>query len=510
MKFEESLRDALHQDAVDLVPVGPGPDDARRRAFRRKRRLQSGVVMASAIVVAGGALAAIKTRPAGHGRVQSQPPAPTVDLAWRSVAGTVSFPTTHFTAANGVTYALSTAPGVQPDSTDAPVQGLYATHDGVTWTNPSLGATRVAALAENKGVLYSVSTGPAVAGSSGYQLATSTNGGTNWGSESVPVSFTAPAANVPLTVSNGVQVASQGDTTVVMAEASYAADFAKALDLGPQQSAQQTATGVKVVDSSGCAIVGTSGAIGKAIAAPPKRPAVGCEPTVVATHPFSDFGITNPAGLHQQEALVRTGNGAWQNTLVPIGTDSQVTDLTATSTGFLMEEKTWSDAPGLGTTQLLSSTDGRTWAPLATAVPAAESYAIAGDRIIAANNDGSAISTSTDAGATWLPTDGVAGLLPAGAKLTQYGAEVDAGPLGFAAIVSTGSADSPHRYLLHSSDGTSWKVTDLATVGAPAKGGLEGLVVGADHIDVTFGLTDATPAAGTPAQLVTLVATPKA
>ena len=65
MQLEQQLRDALQRDAAELEPVGPGPDDARRRAFRRKRRVQSGVLVLSAAALAGGTIAVVKVRPAG-------------------------------------------------------------------------------------------------------------------------------------------------------------------------------------------------------------------------------------------------------------------------------------------------------------------------------------------------------------------------------------------------------------------------------------------------------------
>jgi hypothetical protein len=70
---------------------------------------------------------------------------------------------------------------------------------------------------------------------------------------------------------------------------------------------------------------------------------------------------------------------------------------------------------------------------------------------------------------------------------------------------------SEHTYLLHSSDGVSWKVTNLADAGAPADGSVSNLNVGADHIDVSFQSPQTGPDGAISAtKLVTLVATPKA
>ncbi len=71
-------------------------------------------------------------------------------------------------------------------------QALYATRDGAAFTQTALGATPwISDLAESKGVLYAVSTGPgAQSGTTDYKLSTSTDGGAQWAGESVPVDFT--------------------------------------------------------------------------------------------------------------------------------------------------------------------------------------------------------------------------------------------------------------------------------------------------------------------------------
>ena len=93
MQLEQKLRDVLQRDAAELVPVGPGPEDARRRAFRRKRRMQSGVVVVSAAGLVGGSLARDRNPLVGtrHRGSRRSPSTPTSDLAWRTVDGTVLY-----------------------------------------------------------------------------------------------------------------------------------------------------------------------------------------------------------------------------------------------------------------------------------------------------------------------------------------------------------------------------------------------------------------------------------
>src|SRR5262249_17274385 len=68
-----------------------------------------------------------------------------------------------------------------------------------------------------------------------------------------------------------------------------------------------------------------------------------------------------------------------------------------------------------------------------------------------------------------------------------------------------------HSYLLYSTDGSSWKKTDLQAVGAPANAAVASTSVGADHIDVTYQTAVAGAGGNIESfKLTTLVGTPKA
>jgi len=512
MELEQELRDILRRDAAELVVVGPGPDPARRRAVRRKRRGQSGVVLVSAAGLVGGTLAVIETRAPGHGsgpRVATQPGTPTSDLAWRAVDGTVLVNGQTFTTAAGVTYALSTAPGSKPsvDNGTAP-QELYSTHDGVTWTHTSLGAAPwVRDLTESKGVLYAVGTGPgAQAGSVDYRLSTSSDGGAQWDDTSLPIQFTTPKSSVKLTLSRSVHVARGAHATVVMAKVSYYADVSGVI--GNDTPYNETSDGVQVLGQQSC-LKQTGMTTAPAAGSGPG----GCSYQVVSTHPWSDFGITDPAALHQQQALVRDDGGAWSKVDLPSDLNSSVLDVTATTNGFLMAEQT-AGANGAGSrVQLWSSPDGRAWTPLTDGVPNFDTASIAGDRVIAVDTGSSSVYVSNDAGLTWVGTQNLAALLPTGAAIEPYGVISGAGPLGYAVVVRTGTQNHiEHVYLLHSGDGATWKVTDLGAEGAPANGMLSSVSVGADHIDVSYEVAQGTLPDGAPAsyKLVELLGTPTA
>ena len=253
MQLEDTLRAALQADAAELVPVGPGPETARRRAFRRKRRIQSGVVMLGAVGLAGGSIAVIENRPAGHGgQVRAQPVVQQVtpELSWRSVDGTVLPLGAAITGPDGVSYLLSTAPGTTGNA-NAPTD-LYSTSDGVKWTDKSIGTQKIGDLTEDGGVLYAVATGPGVQGATAYQLSTSSDGGADWTPTPVPVQFTKPESTLPLLDSERLQVAHRENTTVVIASASYSLDTSSLTAGHANYFTNTTADGIAVIDESSC------------------------------------------------------------------------------------------------------------------------------------------------------------------------------------------------------------------------------------------------------------------
>jgi hypothetical protein len=156
-----------------------------------------------------------------------------------------------------------------------------------------------------------------------------------------------------------------------------------------------------------------------------------------------------------------------------------------------------------------ASTDGRTWSRLAGPPAALITVANTGDRIIG-TDAASNVFISDDGGATWSAAQSVAGLLPAGVQIEQYGVMVAAGPLGYAATARAGSPNHEKYYLIHSADGVSWKVTDLASEGEPDKGWVSAVNVGADHVDVDYQVTVTRPNGVVGWELKTLVAIPKA
>ena len=133
---------------------------------------------------------------------------------------------------------------------------------------------------------------------------------------------------------------------------------------------------------------------------------------------------------------MRDDGGAWSKVDIPAAPNSSVIDVTATTNGFLMVEQ----VPSLprNHVQLWSSADGRAWTALSGAVPNFDTVSIAGDRIIGVDSGSTSIYVSNDAGATWIATQNVGGLLPSGTALEVNNTIAAVGPLGYAALVRSG------------------------------------------------------------------------
>ena len=197
----DELRATLHRETQHIHPVGAGADAVRRRGVRRRHRGRAVVAVGAATCVAGiGVTIAERGRTPQSVAVaaRSGGGSATPTLAFRVVDGTVESATTHFTTAAGVTYELSTAPGVAPVGAQ-PAQAIYTTSDGEHWKT-ALPDSSISDLSENGGVLYAVSTAPGDnAAGVQYQAATSNDGGTAWSETALPFDLSTPTATVPIT-----------------------------------------------------------------------------------------------------------------------------------------------------------------------------------------------------------------------------------------------------------------------------------------------------------------------
>jgi hypothetical protein len=230
---------------------------------------------------------------------------------------------------------------------------------------------------------------------------------------------------------------------------------------------------------------------------------------VLGTITWSDIGLNSAADLTRQQMLVSTDGTQWDHATAPaIGF---VTDLVAAGDGFLLlaDRGRTFEGPGVGPgteSTLMRSTDAHSWTDVTT--PAGLGVqAIAGNRVIGVDAAG-VVQTSSNGGATWTATN-LGSQLPAGTP-DATGTVTDAGPLGFAVVVTADAnpkdATPGYDYLLFSTDGITWSTSDLATAGAPAGAYPMQVIVGADHIGLDYEGPDATP--NGPMKITTVLATP--
>jgi hypothetical protein len=518
----DQLRDSLRRETEQLQPVGLGVEDVKRKGSHRRNRSRAFVAIATVTCLSGAGVA-LSQRPAGKHVVDISGPSstPPPALAFRVVDGEIAF-ATHFTSADGVTYALSTAPGVASNPAQ-PGQAIYSTKDGAVWTVVDQGQPWISDLAAGNGVLYAIGTSPgAGANDIDYRVGTSTDGGHEWADTNLPFDASTPSATVTLSHSTSVQLARSDSETVALLTEQFSPDLdaiIAAREPGKNVSINQTADGFQMLDLGACiaAKQGVLGRLGSDGSAPATTTVPGdprgvvegnCKtPPVLGTITWSDIGMSSGADLIRQQILVSTDGTNWDHGTAP-GTGF-VSDLVASGDGFLLLADTGrtleGSVPGMETT-LMRSTDARTWTnvPMPTSLSV---QAISGSRAIGVDGNG-AIEASNDGGATWTATDAKA-QLPSGSEAGTV-MTVDAGPLGFAAVVNANSGNyggAEHAYLLFSTDGVTWSTNDLADKGTPADSYPSQVIVGSDHVGVDFQGPVGPP--NTPAKITTVLATPK-
>jgi hypothetical protein len=501
------LRESLHNDTRHIEPVGLGVETVQRRGRRRQHRGRAIVAAGAATCIAGLGVAVTSRGTAPHSVavVAGNASAATPTLSFRTVNGTVAYASTHLTGADGVTYALATAPGTNASEA---TQAIYRTTDGDKWTETTQSTPWISDLAERDGVLYAVGTAPGAASIDQvkYQVATSRNGGAAWADTDLPFDLQAPNASVALSRSGGVQIARGASSTVALLTEQFSPDLdaliAARAPGHPEAGTTQTADGFDITDYSACKDAKMAVARGDL---DPSGADAKCAPKVLGTISWSDIGVHGAADLTRQQMLVSTDGSHWDPVSAP--TVGWVRDLVGTDDGFLLLAESAAtptpEKPRASLT-LLHSSDAHTWSPVAT--PAGvDVQAISGNKLIAVDDNGG-VQTSADGGATWSTTD-VKALLPAGAVKPSVWSS-DAGPLGFAALVTSDANDqqSARHYLLFSTDGVDWNTSDLAAAGEPAHTEPMQVTVGADHVGVDY----ATPAAnpGGPMTIKTLLGTP--
>lgn len=520
MDIEQRMREALHDGASRLALPEAGPLAARERARRHTRHRQAGLAGVTAVAVGLGGVAGLRLLPddrlqlgpggaAADGGAGAVAQDPLARLDWQSAEGVVTAAREILTSADGVSYALSTAPGSaradHPD--DAVPQALYRSDDGLSWESAALGERPwIADLGERDGLLYAVSTAPAPGASQPGGVGVSADGGVTWDRVSLPTTAEPPAATVPVGGPHVSAAIAVGETRVLARlRTQYTVDTDGLFPDVDRGDGSATFTAVR---DEGVALVALcQPADGLAVGSMPvavdltaERQAAaraidglaacveddGDDQEVLELMPWADLGLTGPGDLVVDELFVSDDGETWEPVAGGgLGGDDLV-DLTAGPDGFLAVTF---PAFGDGRPQLLRSADGTAWEVVAQDVPTTL-LGFSGGSIIGFGHTGDepVATASADGGTTWDTTDLAALLDPDAVPGEHTVIAHDTGPLGAAVILGRyGPAGGPTDLtLLTSADGRAWSTTPLAdVVGDADLDYVSWLAVGADRIAFT-------------------------
>jgi hypothetical protein len=466
---------------------------------------------------------------------------------WQATDGGLTSVTSAFQTDDGTIYALATGPGVRYEdhpNGDYP-RALYRLAEDGTWEAVPLEGERPDAVDVTTagGLLYAVSTGPDGNGGYAPQLSTSADGGDTWTVEDVGA-LAPPSDVIPWLKSSTTAIESNGDTTLALVSTSFRPNqeevfpqlrepdayiryqaearpegFAlldvtrgvaatvpedMAADVRARIAAAAAEAGLANEDSS------TWTAGGPTTTAPPSTdptttvppseleativpPAEGPPPDgsspfsgaeVVQLVPWADLGVSGIEALggHHQ-VFQRTDDGWAQLDASGLPADLLGLELTAAgdrfvATGYAMRT---------GETTAYTSSDGVTWAPVASPDPRVVGV---GSALVSLPYDGTVLHVSPDGGASWSEVDLAAfGLAPG-----SFVVDADAGPLGLALVTALFNG-APGSQLVVSGDLVDWTVTPMEEVLGTAGELASKVVVGADRVVVTASTAPADPTA---------------
>jgi hypothetical protein len=471
--FERYFRGQPSNGDHDITPVATIMARGRRR--RRRAMAARGGLLAGIVAVAGVTITQ---------QVRHDPPTPVAsaatgrtDLDWHSVAvdpakglgWSLSGPVN----AVGATYDLSTAPGAAPsDGLTPQTRALYRSTDGTTWDRATLpDGLRPAALVGTPDRLYAVGTAPA-GGSVGVNVA-STDGGSDWSVQDLPLDLAARRAASGLDVQvQNTELAVHGDVRVVTVSL-LAAGFdpmslvGGAADVDDRSFAFATNDGVVVVEpcptsdpASGAPVSSQPIDVTDPTAATAKADNQGCDPSAQprTTHTWAQLGVSDAkrqAILGSTVVFRAEGDGAFREVQV---TNGAAPRLVAADDGFWLVEnagvRTASFGASPGEIVAWHAADGATWNRLS--VPGLAGYDIAGrPGVVGGRAAFSLYATDGAARAVaWIAGADGGRVVDLSAQVPGRGVgEVAFGPLGMAAVTMSGSPEVTPRYeVLYSPD----------------------------------------------------------
>ncbi len=512
MDTTDRLRSHFREQQHHAPPPGLGPDAVIAWGTRHRRQRALGVTVAALAAVAVGGFAALALRSLADHTIEEQA-APSTSLAttagiaggttlsWETYGTALGGTSDIVVASDGVFYALSTAPGNQSRGVFPRPQAIYRSGDGITWDFDLLGDNlHASGLAASDGVLYMVTTVPAVTanGNDAFaaQVVTSGDGGASWSAVELPASIAPPDGPWKARTMNITGEIAAGPSGVVAAvNASFWFDYRALVpseELGGDVEVRRTDTGLEVIDFGPSASLEEQcmAAADAGDTLPPD-----CDLLTDPDPDFSDFityratweelGVADP-GPETVARLFYSEDGARFDAIdVPFATDSRIATVAATESGFLAFERL---ASRNDLVRLWRSQDGRTWeeAEIATRLVDVAAAGMIGDRIVVVGNGESSgsyrcmVLLSADGGASWSEID-LASIVEVDAYTVQRAA---VGPSGVIVTLSPRGI-SESTGVLHSPDLTTWsfsRLGDLDLAAGNGGGSVSSVASGADRV----------------------------
>lgn len=522
-------------DQAGTLSLSPAdPADIKRRGARRRHRRRGALVgTAAALAVLATSVAVVdrgdpdESVVLGNGELAVTPSAfdwtlvqPETGLGYgRSIVQT----------ADGAVYGLSTAPGADGTDDGDFAPALYRSGDGAEWEPVALpDGVNVSSLGSSGDTLYAIGTAPAANGGRTLVVAAGDGGG-DWSQTELPGELADLEARFPgrqISISEPTVAARDDDEVVATVVVTANPDVPALLPEGVDSTNWETTPeGVVVYELVPCENEAEDcfGVDPRGVEAEERRAAAAeleaerpSGPSTSLVDPDGEVttdtvrqagwleGGEQPMRLQEStrytwdelgldpelQELVggRTfvysshDGGPFERSAVPSELSGYGSQLIRVDDGYRLF--LGSHAEGSSTTQVLRSSDGRTWADGGTVPGSPMSAGAIGGRAAVAlfTDDGSSVVRVEQAGGTWSNLD-LASAVDTGDTPVGVG-EVAFGPLGMLAWAWTDNG-SPNGSLVHTTDGTNVSVIDVSD--HLDGGALLGLAVTADAFVARIG-----------------------
>ena len=498
-------------DRAEGITLEPADASAViKRGTRRRNQKRGGVLAAVAVMgVLGTSL--VLQDPGDDQSVDSEYAssiAPS-NLDWTVVQPDVGLGYGSSTVAlsDGSVYALSTAPGPMTGQSSYN-QHLYRSADGAEWAEVTLPAgLKTSSLSAGGDTLYAVGTAPAGGNARTISVAASSDGGESWSTVTLPEDVAALERSYPGKISIGTPSVAALDATHQVASLTVSANIDPTQyrsDIPENAGWETTDTGVKIFEPmEDCStelpaipadptseemekFEEEATAIRMAGSCAPKEGS----PEVIASYTWDELGV--PAELQEYIggetfAYVTDDGATFERVDVPSESSGWTSSKVIRATdGYLLFIA--SSDQDSATTAVLSSADGHSWTEGIVLAGGLNNAGLLGDRAAVSVwiVDGTSDVQVQQADGTWTSLELSSAIEPP-AGYDAYVGEVAFGPLGVAATVTSSPRDGngpAHGYLVHSTDGVTLSVLDLADYLDDGTGYPSGLTVTADAITV--------------------------